>query len=332
MSRFSTEPSGPARVAVVGASSVDGSHLRDALAERGLPGGLVDLYGTTAGEVVLSEYAGEARMIQEIDLAEVARHDLIFICEPGEAAARLAEAAGSSVIIDLQGALPAEARPAHVPLEIDPESDRGEGRFTVPHPLALVLAEVLLPLERRFGLSEAMAVVLRPAADFGHEGLEELREQTVRLLNFSQVPIETFGCQLAFNLVPDVRLATGEGDRAARIAGEVTHLLGWDACKLTIKLLAAPVFHGHGIQLRFRLADGGTIEGVREVLEASGLMATAAEGMATTPLEVTGEVRTGLSDLSEDGIGGYWVWGVAGETGSRAARQAVQFAAALFGF
>jgi aspartate-semialdehyde dehydrogenase len=329
MNRRSADSSGPTRVAVVGAPSVEGSHLRDALAKRGVPGGRVDLYGATGGEVVLSEYDGEARMIQEPDLDEVARHELIFLCEAGEVAARVAAAAPASVVIDLQGCLPAEARPQRVPLRIEPDLDRGGGRFAIPHPLALVVAEVLQPLERRFGLAEAMAVVIRPAADFGREGVEELREQIVRLLNFAQVPMDTFGCQLAFNIVPEGRLAAGKQDLEERIADEVGELLGWSEPHFTVKLITAPVFHGHGLQLRFRLEGEASLGEVRAALEEQGLLGSPVSDAAATPLDVTGEVRTSLSDLSEDGLGGFWLWGVAGETGSRGAQQAVRLAAAL---
>jgi aspartate-semialdehyde dehydrogenase len=96
-----------------------------------------------------------------------------------------------------------------------------------------------------------------------------------------------------------------------------------------VKLLTAPVFHGHGLQLRFRLDGEAVIEDVRAALEEQDLLDAPVAGEAATPLDVTGEVRTSLSDLSEDGLGGFWLWGVAGETGSRGAQQAVRLAAAL---
>jgi aspartate-semialdehyde dehydrogenase len=314
----------------VGAPTVDGSHLREALARRGVQGSRVDLYGATRGEVVLSEYAGEARMIQEPQVAEVARHELIFLCEPGEVAAELARAAPASVIIDLQNCLPAEIGARRVPLEIDSDVPRGDGRFVVPHPLALVLAEVLRPLDHRFGLAESMAVVIRPAADFGREGVEELREQTVCLLNFARVPVETFGRQLAFNIVPQATLASGRRDLESRIAGEVTELLGRSERHFTVKLLTAPVFHGHAVQLRFRLEREAAPEQICSVLGEVDLPVAGPHDTAATPLDLTGEASTRLSDLSEDGLGGFWLWGVAGEAGSRSAQQAVRLASALF--
>jgi aspartate-semialdehyde dehydrogenase len=330
MSRPSADSGGPARVAVVGAFSVEGAYVREALAKHGVPGNRVDLYGATGGEVVFSEYAGEARVIQEADLAEVARHEVIFLCTPWEIAEALVSATPTSVIIDLHGCLPPDSNPRRAPLEIDAGLERGDGRFVVPHSLALVLAEVLRPLDRRFGVDEAMAVVIRPAADYGREGVEELREQTVRLLNFSEVPVDTFGRQLAFNVVPEEQLAVGRRDLEGRIAGDVAELLGWSERRFTMRLLTASVFHGHGLQLRFRLAREGKVEEVRAALEEQGLLEGADGGAAATPLDVTGETRTCLADPAEDGLGAYWVWGVAGATGPRGARQAVRLAAALF--
>jgi aspartate-semialdehyde dehydrogenase len=287
----------------------------------------VDLYGATGGEVLLSEYAGEARMIQEPDVEELARHELIFLCEPGEASRLVVGAAPRSLIIDLGECLPAEMRALPVRPSSNQEIDRGAGRFAVPHPLTLVLAEILEPVDRRLGLVEAMAVVLRPAADFGQEGIEELREQTVRLLNFSPVPVEVFGRQLAFNLLPQAHVPAGQDRLARRIQDEVTTLLGQPP-RLALRLLAAPLFHGHGLQLRLRLARSTSLEELRAVLDGAGLLNTV-EDEAATPLDVTSEVRTVLSEISEDGLGAFWCWGVAGEAGARGAREAIRLAASL---
>ena len=327
MNRRCASSNGTARIAVVGAPTVDGSHVRAALAEHGVPAARVDLYGTTKGEVVLSEYAGEARMIQDPDAEDLAHHELIFICEAGDLASRLAETAPTAVIIDLQACTSAEVLPLGLaPHEVAP----GAKRFAVAHPLALVLAEVLHPLHREIGLAEATAVVIRPAADFGRQGVEELRDQAVCLLNFSQVPVTTFGRQLAFNVVPDALLAAGQRGLESRINREVSDLLGWAGGQFAVKLLAASVFYGHGLQLRFRLARDTSLEEVRSVLEKDGLLRSSGAKPAATPLDVTDEMRMSLSELSEDGMGAYWLWVVAGETAARSAQRAVRLAATVF--
>lgn len=327
MSGRSAEASREARIAVVGASTQVGGNVRDALVVAGVPGARVDLYGASCGEVLLSEYAGEARMIQEPELSEVAAHDIVFLCEPGEIARRIAGAADSRcLIIDLLGCLPADARPRRVHLDLHPEitAPGAGGCYAVPHPLTLLLADLLHPLDREFGVGEATAVVIRPAADFGERGLEELREQTICLLRFDEVPVETFGRQLAFNVIPQAQLSRLEPGVETRIADETAELLGWSEPRLAVKLLAAPIFHGHGLQLHVRpLAEAplGKVNGVLERIAEVG-----AAG-AVTPLEAA--ARVSLSDLSGDGRGGFWVWAVAADAASRGADHAVRLAARM---
>ena len=70
-----------ARLALVGAETPEGARIRQALADRGIPGERVNLFGRTAGEAVLSEYAGEARLIQEPETSEVMGHEVIFLLD-----------------------------------------------------------------------------------------------------------------------------------------------------------------------------------------------------------------------------------------------------------
>ena len=63
MARRSADP-GAARVAILGAASPAGSGIKAALAERGVPGERVALFGPSSDVAVLSEYDGEARLVQ----------------------------------------------------------------------------------------------------------------------------------------------------------------------------------------------------------------------------------------------------------------------------
>ena len=318
------------RVAIVGAPTTHGIRLREALEKAGVSGSRVDMYGTSQGEVLLSEYAGEARMILEPDLDEIAGHDVIFICERGEWTAGITTVASDALIIDMLGCLAPPAPRVHV--DINPErvgSNGSPGHYTVPHPLSLLLAELLHPLDRGPGIVEASAVVLRPAADYGEQGLEELRQQTVRLLSFSEVPTETFGRQLAFNVIPQSELTTGRPDPETRIVDDVTELLGWEKSRLAVKLVTAPVFYGHAVQLRFRPRSATRLEELRRLIGEAGLSENDGPPKETTPLDVTGEIRTRVADVSEDGLGGFWLWIVAGEADSKGADQAMQIVTRL---
>lgn len=314
------------KIALVGATTLEGVRVREALEEARVPGKRVDLFDHSDGELLLGEYAGEARLIQNPDSDEIEGHRVILVCGASPALERLVERVGDALVIDLVGALPERAG-ARLLRPDDRAGSADRGFFCVPHPMALMLVDLLRPIDRGPGVEEAVAVVLRPAADYGKQGVEELRQQTVRLLNFVEMPVETFGRQLAFNIVPEHGLSCAVPGQEADIARQVAELLGWDRERLTLRFLAAPLFYGHGVELRVRTANGHGIEELRQALREGGLDPGADDGSRiSTPMDVADERALRLGGLSADGLGGFWLWAVAGRTGTRAAEIAAELA------
>ena len=313
MSPRSAEFTGTARVAIVGAETPAGARLRAVLAAAGFPGARLDLFGENVGdEAVLSEYAGEARLIQPAQASEIAGHAVVFLCERGEAARRLVREAPAGVaLVDLVGAAQ------------DGDSSRTAARvLRVPSSLALLLADLLRPLQAAFGIREGEAVVLRPAGDRGQPGLDELRDQTVSLLSFAPAPKDVFGRQLAFNVIPD-------GGHESSLEKEVAHLLGWDSPRLTVTTAFVPVFYGHTVLLRLVPEGGAGTEVLERALgEAQGLRGPAPT-TADTPIDAAEGARIDVARIREDGRGGLWLWAVAGDADAAAAEQAVRMAAGL---
>jgi len=323
---------GAARVAVVGAEAREGCFLREILALRKLPGSRVNLYATCGSEAVISEYDGEARLIQESVPDEIADHDVVFLCERGELATKVAAACGpTTVVIDLVNGLPGDLRPRLVHTSIDSGNlDTPHGFYTVPHPLASITAELLHDLDRELAVREVVGLILRPAADHGEEGLEELRQQTANLLNFTEMPTEVFGGQLAFNVIGTP--ATSETrPLAERVAVESGSLLGWNDRRLTLSLVTVPVFHGHSLRFRVRFEESVTPQRVREVASNARFIEAHEENPASTPVDVSANRRLVLHDVNSDGLGGVWLSAVAGGSGSRGAEDAIKLAERVVG-
>ena len=200
----------------------------------------------------------------------------------------------------------------------------------MPHSISVVLGELLKPIEDAFGVVSATAFVLRPAADFGQEGVEELRDQTVGLLRFEKPPASVFGRQLAFNVIPQ-HLIPGAGEALVRrVEGEVADLLRWNERRLAIQLAAVPVFYGHTAAVRLRLRGEASLPQVTAALapRAPGPRPVG-KGAPGTPMEAAAGPAATLSHVSEDGASGFWVWLIAGEAAAASARAAVDLAAAL---
>ena len=316
-----------ARAAVIGATSSVGEALKKALEGRGVAGSRVDLFGGVADGAILSEYDGEARLVRPLDLDEIGGEDVAFVCEGGPLADRvLPLAARGGLVLDLAGAWP--GAPLVHPEWLALPSRGTPGPFAVPHALAVVLAEILRPLHAALGLRRASAWILCPASDAGAGGLEELREQTVQLLRFESPPTEVFGRQLAFNAIPSHLFPRGEGAVDGRIAAQAARLAGLHEPRVALRRVAIPALYGHGLSLQVEL-ERGAEEDVRSAFrggDGAGFEPSSEDG---TLLDAGDRRSTRVLRCEPDGLGGFWLWAVAGEAMAASAEAAVAQAAAM---
>jgi aspartate-semialdehyde dehydrogenase len=316
------------RIAVVGANTVEGEHLRRALASREIPGARVRYFGRADRQTVLEDEAGKAWLLEKTDPTAIAQHGVVFLCERDEPTLRALRASGCEALVVEVGSDPPEGRLVH--RELRPMDSGEAGRFfSVPHGLAAILAELLAPLSRGPGLREAVGVVLRPAADFGKAGLEELHDQVVKLFRFEKPPTEVFGRQLAFNLIPEPLLPGSGGRLERRVRDEVAELLGWPVPRLSVRLVSAPIFHGHGIALRVALERPAAVAEIAASYQGVRSISLSGAAGAATPLDCGEGRHTSIAEIVEDGLGGFWIWAVASEAGAAAAEEAVELAQGL---
>ena len=324
------QASGAGRIAVVGAGSSAGVRLRQVLETIQVSGSRVDLFG--AGEAVLSEYGGEARMIQEADRAALEDHRLIFLCDAGGDAGRfLSDPAPRATTIDLTGT----GFGLGLPLTHErylPATEHVAGTvLVVPHSLSLLLADILAPIQDGPGVETASAVILRPASDFGEGAVDELRQQTVHLLNFGTPPVEHLGRQLAFNVIPGEYLEGGGAALSDRIAAELVGLIGCPPGAVSVDTVAVPIFYGHGVRLQVRTAEAATPETLYKLLDAGQGIRAAADDNECTPMEVSGRGGISITALRAVAGGVHRVsfWAAADEAESGSAVQAIRLARQL---
>lgn len=308
------------RVAVLGAESPEGVRVREALESRAVPGVRVDLFGATGGEAVISEYAGEARLIQEPDLDALERHGVVFVCEPGTVAERLRGRADTSLrVLDLTPS--GAGTPAH-PVWAPP-GERGVLR--VPHAVSLAATAVLRPLAARYGIGRVIGTALLSASEQGEAGVDELRQQVSSLLSFSAGPTDTFGRTLAFNALPHGTAACDASGLEQVVSGEVSSLVDGVA-DVRFRFVRIAMFHGLALALHVAPREAVAADGLDGVWSGADGVALADDG--GTPLDASIEPghRVVLGSITPDGVGGVWLWVVSTEPGVDRAATAVEIA------
>ena len=321
------------RVAFFGAMSLLAREVRNHLDEMAFPVRSMHLYDTGDHEGSMTEYAGEAMIVTHAEEELVTISDIAFVCGEDDPRSDLyldwSTRGGGGVAFDLAGASRSRSDVPVVNCEVNAEVMRSAGRvFAAPHPMAQPLSTILHRIGAAFTLVEASGTILRPASDFDEAGIEELHHQAVGLLSFSEIPTEVFGRQIAFNVAPVSLQEIAGGALAERVRQDVLRVLAGRSLPLSVRILQAPIFHGHCYSIRAVL-DGSPPRGaIEEALEIAGSISISRGGDGRTPAELATESGIWIGEIAPDRSrpGALWIWAVADAIRSGAALNAARMA------
>jgi aspartate-semialdehyde dehydrogenase len=324
-----------AHLALFDATTLTAKGIRDRLVARSFPTASVRMFTSGADpDANLTEFAGEAMLVTRPDIDTLHDLDIAFLCGARQEGERYLDWAGRAgfVAIDLTRASSGDDKATPVNAAVNPEAIRnGPGVIATPHPVAQMLSTLLDPIRRRCGLEEAVVIVLQPASERGDPGIDELYQQGLSLMNFSELPRHIFGRQLAFNLIPGHLAEEARSTSATRadIEREVRRITGRDY-RLAVQTIQAPVFHGHAAMAHIVLPGGKGREDLLAAMKESEDITVGSRGAKATPVERAGEggvlvseVRQGVNESS------FWIWAVVDDMVGGTSHNAVRIAEIL---
>src|SRR5271155_434107 len=310
------------RIAIVGAASIRGKQLNEALAESSFAASEFLLMDDQEALGQLEAVGDEITFIQPITADSFERVDFTFFAAAPELTRRHWQAAlrAGSSIVDLSGGL--EGEPGV--LVCAPWLQEAMGEAAAPnlhtpalvsaHPAALVLALLLERLQRIGAIRQVSATVLEPASEYGKAALDELHQQTVTLLSFQSIPLETYDVQVAFNTVAafgeaaKVSLAESE----ARIRRHYALLSGGRLPQLSLQLIHVPVFHGHTFSIAVEYERQVTLEQIETTLAAPHVEVILGDADAPGNLNSIGDqdvsVRVRFDEAGVSQSRRLWLW------------------------
>jgi aspartate-semialdehyde dehydrogenase len=270
-------------VLLVGGDTLIGRELRDVLAgETGLALKLAASDDSQAG--LLTEQGGEPAIIGAFDPDNLSGARAVFLAGTPEST-RKALASGGAGFIDLTYAAEDDPRSRlRAPLlEATPPTLPSDTVHLIAHPAAVGLALVLSRLHAASPVRRAVVNVFEPASERGAAGMDEMQEQSVNLLSFKKLPKKTYDTQVSFNLLARLgeEAPAPLEDVELRIERHLAALLGISGSapkkrKLervsaqaplpSIRLLQAPVFHGHSCSLWVEFEANPGVEAIESVL------------------------------------------------------------------
>jgi len=304
-------------IAIVGSTSPVGKELKDLVQESGIPFGNVKLIDTEEYAGLLQEFAGQIQITQVISPSAFDNVDIAFFaCSPEIMTAFTASGARlPEVSIDLTQT----GRPGtlflngltSLSLINTIGSDRGSAYFVSPHPSVIALARVLSALHRSFPIESVSVTILEPASERGAAAIDELQEQTVRLLNFQPAESKFFKGQIAFNLLPETEAASGTENL---IRTQLAAILEASVPPPNLMVIQAPVFHAESFSMfvRFSGTPTPTLDELRRCLADAGgaLTVNDAPAEAPSPVSVVGSDKVHIGRISQDPVSpsSYSLW------------------------
>jgi aspartate-semialdehyde dehydrogenase len=222
-----------------------------------------------------------------------------------------------SAIIDLSAAL--ENEPAAKVRSLWVERERGQvappelqpGPCVTAHPVAVVLALLLLRARKAVAIRRVVATIFQPASEHGQRGMDELHQQTVNLLSFQPLPKDVFDTQVAFNLVARYgQQAQPPLDSIeARVLRHYRKIAGDDAPQPSLFLLQAPIFHAHAMAVFLELDNAADLPSLSQSLAGDHVAIPSVEEDSPSNVSAAGQPDIQLW-VRGDAVqpNGVWLW------------------------
>jgi len=314
------------KIAIVGASTLLGRELKDALSESPLAAASFLLLDQEEAQGQLDQVGDEVTVVQAVTPDSFERMDFTFFAGT-EALTRRhwreALRAGSTVL-DLSGALDREPGVLIRAPWLGSLGSASEiatpDLFTpavVPaHPAALALAMLLERLQQVAPLRFAAATVLEPASAFGRAAMDELHQQTVNLLSFQALPRAVFDAQVAYNVLGGLGESSTVNllDEEARIRRHYIALGDGRWPALALQVVQAPVFHGHTFSVAIELERPVDISALEETLSGDRVDLILEDTDSPSNLAATGQndvlvrLRTEKDGRNPNQASRIWLW------------------------
>ena len=318
------------RLGIVNPLTLVGNEIKTILRERAFPFAkvaLLDASGKSAG--ALTDVGDEPVVVATVAQEGLDDLDLVFFCGPAESNREWIERHGEDdfIAVDLsQPTTSEEGKLAVAGVNLD-ELGEGDDVLVSPHPVAIPIALILRQIATLSPVETCTATVVQPASEFEQEGVEELAQQTISVLNIHSVPKTVFDRQLAFNLYP--ALEHHEPFIVSQVKG-ITN----PRTEIALLITQGTIFHGHTFSLFVKTAEPLETAQIEAALRANPALVLPEGDQQFGTIDAAGKDEVLIAEVRQDPTirGGFWVWAVCDNLRRSSALNAVLIAEkVLFG-
>ena len=147
-----------------------------------------------------------------------------------------------------------------------------------PNCVATPLTQVLGPIHELSKLSQVLVSTYQAVSGAGKSGTDELESQVRSLFNMRDLSTETFGQQIAFNVLPFVPAYSplceeGKTEEETKVLEETKKILDLPHLKIDVTCARVPVFNAHSMAVNIATKNPIKINDVLDTLtKAPGII------------------------------------------------------------
>jgi aspartate-semialdehyde dehydrogenase len=327
------------RVAVVGATGAVGRAMRSILAERDFPVKQLVALATAKSAGMRLDYRGTEVVCQELTPESFEGVDLALFSAGGGTSltyAPMARDAGC-VVVDNSSAWRMDPQVPLVVPEVNPDDvDWHKGIIANPNCSTIQMVVVMKPLHDEARITRVVVSTYQAVSGTGAKAINELVQQTGKVLAGEEPEIAVYPHQIAFNCLPhiDVFLDDGYTKEERKMVDETKKIMGDDTIAVSATCVRVPVQNGHSEAVNLEFARPLDVERARELLAAAPgvqLLDEPAAKLYPMPIVASGKDDTYVGRIRRDPTvkNGLNLWVVADNLRKGAALNAVQIAELL---
>jgi aspartate-semialdehyde dehydrogenase len=259
------------RVAVVGATGAVGPEVLSILAERSFPAAEVVPFASARSAGSRVAFGGEQLEVRELTEDSLAGFDLALFSAGGGTSKRYAPEAVKRVVIDKSSAFRMDpAVPLVVPEVNGDAAATHQGIVSNPNCSTIQLVVALKPLHDAARIRHLTIATYQAVSGTGKRAVEELRSQSLAVLQGADVQPAVYPHPIAFNALPQCDAFDGEETtEETKLVHETHKILEDDSIGISATCVRVPVWRSHSEAVWIETEQPLGADDARELLAAA---------------------------------------------------------------
>ena len=189
--------------------------------------------------------------------------------------------------------------------EVNPEAlDKHKSIIANPNCSTIQMVLALKPLHDKYKIKRVIVSTYQAVSGAGKASIDELLDQTKKVLDGKKIISKNFPKQIAFNLIPHIDIFGEDGytKEELKMTNETKKILDKNI-NVSATCVRVPVKTGHSESLNIEFENSYDLENVKEILEVAPgckVVDKHKDGGYVTPIEAEGDYTTFISRIRKD--------------------------------